>query len=111
MIKLKQMWWEKWLAKEDGISSGDSSGEEASKVTPTRGEDNLESGDGNPESDNCNLELGNYHPESGNRMSDSGNSNQVRRMTDKERSRSQWTSTWSSRSRQNSVHQRKTSHS
>jgi hypothetical protein len=38
----------KWLAKEEGGSSGDSSGEEASMVTPTRGEANSGSGDGNP---------------------------------------------------------------
>jgi hypothetical protein len=63
MTKPKQTWWEKWLAKEKGCSSG----EEASKVTLTRGEDNPKSGDGNPESGNCNPESGNYHPESGNR--------------------------------------------
>jgi hypothetical protein len=63
MTKLKQTCWEKWLAKEKGCSSG----EEASKVTLTRGEDNPKSGDGNPESGNCNPESGNYHPESGNR--------------------------------------------
>jgi hypothetical protein len=38
--KPKQTWWEKWLAKEECCSSGDSSGEEASKVTLARGEDN-----------------------------------------------------------------------
>jgi hypothetical protein len=63
MTKPKQTWWEKWLAKEEGCSSSDSSGEEASKVTPTRGEDNPESGDRNSESGNCNPESGNCHPE------------------------------------------------
>jgi hypothetical protein len=62
----------KQLAKEEGCSSDDSSGEEASKVIPTRGEDNPESGDGNLESGNCNPELGNCHPKSGNRNPDSG---------------------------------------
>jgi hypothetical protein len=85
MTKPKQMWRKKRLAKEEGGSSG----EEASKVTPARGEDNPGSGDGNPELGNCNPELGNchlksgdwnpesgnYHPESGNHNSDSGNSN------------------------------------
>jgi hypothetical protein len=52
----EQTWREKWLAKEEGGSSGDSSGEEASMVTPARGEDNLGSGDGNTELGNCNLE-------------------------------------------------------
>jgi hypothetical protein len=66
MTKLKQTWWKKQLAKEEGYSSGDSNGEEESKDTPTRGEDN--SGDGNLESGNC-------HPESGNCNPDSGDSN------------------------------------
>jgi hypothetical protein len=48
MTKLKQMWPEKWLAKEEGGSSGNSSREEVSNVTLARGEDNLGSGDGNP---------------------------------------------------------------
>jgi hypothetical protein len=61
----------KWLAKEEGCSNG----EEESKVTLARGEDNPESGDGNPESGNCNPESGNCHPESGNRNPDLGNSN------------------------------------
>jgi hypothetical protein len=65
----------KRLAKEEGGSSGDSSGEEASKVTTARGEDNPGSGDGNLELGNFNLELGNCHPESGNRNPDSGNNN------------------------------------
>jgi hypothetical protein len=66
MIRPEQTWWEKRLAKEEGSSSGDSSGEEVSKVTPARGEDNPGSGDGNPESGNCNPELGNYQSELGN---------------------------------------------
>jgi hypothetical protein len=37
MTKPKQTWWEKRLAKEEGGSTGDNSGEEASKVTPTEG--------------------------------------------------------------------------
>jgi hypothetical protein len=69
------MCWEKWLAKEEGCSSGDSSSEEASKVTPVRLEDNSGSGDGNPKSGNCNLKSGNYQPESGNCNPNSGNSN------------------------------------
>jgi hypothetical protein len=44
----------KRLAKEEGYSSGDSSGKEAIKVTPARGEENLELGDDNPDSSNCN---------------------------------------------------------
>jgi hypothetical protein len=47
---------------EDGCISG----EEARKVTPTRGEDNPKSGDGNPKSGNCNPKSGNCHPGSGN---------------------------------------------
>jgi hypothetical protein len=54
MTMPKQTWQEKWLAKEEGSSGGDSSGEEASKVTPASGESNLGSGDGNPESGNSN---------------------------------------------------------
>jgi hypothetical protein len=65
----------KKLDNEEGCSSADSSREEASKVTPARREDNLESGDRNPESGNCNLESGNCHPEFGNRNLDSGNNN------------------------------------
>jgi hypothetical protein len=57
----------KWLVEKEGGSSSDSSGEESSKVTPVRGEDNLGLGDGNSESGNYNLESGNCHPESGNR--------------------------------------------
>jgi hypothetical protein len=74
MTKPKQTWREKWLAKEEGCCSGDSSGEEVSKVTPARGEDNPKSGNGNPESGNCNSESGNCHPESGNHNPESGNS-------------------------------------
>jgi hypothetical protein len=66
MTKPKQTWREKWLAKEEGGSSSDSSGEEASKVTPTRGEDSPRSGDRNPESGNCHLESGNHNLDSGN---------------------------------------------
>jgi hypothetical protein len=65
MSKLKQIWREKWLAKEEGGSSS----EEASKVTPARGENNPGSGDGNPESGNCNPESGDCHLESGNHNS------------------------------------------
>jgi hypothetical protein len=75
MTKPKQTWREKWLAKEEGGSSGDSSGEEASKITLARGEDNSGSGDRNPESCNCKPESGNFHSESGNRNPDSGDSN------------------------------------
>jgi hypothetical protein len=74
MTKPKQTWREKWLAKEEGCSSGNSSGEEATKVTLARGEDNPESGDGDPELGNYIPESGNCHPESGNRNPDSGNS-------------------------------------
>jgi hypothetical protein len=75
MTKLKQMWQEKWLVKEEDGSSGYSSDEEAGKVTPARGEDNPGSGDGNPESGNCNPESGDCHPESGNRNPNLGTSN------------------------------------
>jgi hypothetical protein len=75
MTKPKQTWQEKWLAKEEGGSDEDSSGEEVNKVTPTRGENNLGSGDGNPESGNYNPELGDCHPVSGNHDPDSSNSN------------------------------------
>jgi hypothetical protein len=75
MNRLKQTWREKWSAKEEGGSRGDSSSKEASKVTPARGEDNSGLGDGNLESGNCYPELGNCHSESGNRNLDSGNSN------------------------------------
>jgi hypothetical protein len=40
MTKPKQTWREKWLAKEEGCSSGNNSSKEVSKVTPTRGKDN-----------------------------------------------------------------------
>jgi hypothetical protein len=75
MTKPKQTWQEKWLAKEECGSSNDSSGEEASKVTPAKGESNPGSGDGNLESGNCNPEWGDCHPELGNRNPDSGNIN------------------------------------
>jgi hypothetical protein len=75
MTKPKQTWREKRLAKEEGGSNGNNSGEEVSKVTPARGEDNPGLGDGNPELGNCNPELGNCHRESGDRNPDSGNSN------------------------------------
>jgi hypothetical protein len=57
------------------VCSGDSSDEEASKVTPTRREDNPGSGDGNLESGNCNPESGKCHLKSGYRNPDSGKSN------------------------------------
>jgi hypothetical protein len=98
MTNPMQMWREKRLAKEEGGSSCDSSGEEAIKVTPARGEDNPGSGDGNLESDNCNLESGNCHSESGNHHPDLGNRTRVRRMVGKERSQSRWMLSWSSRS-------------
>jgi hypothetical protein len=41
MTRPEQTWQEKWLAKEDGSSSSDNNGEEVSKVTLARGEDNL----------------------------------------------------------------------
>jgi hypothetical protein len=44
MTEPKQTWREKWLAKEEGCSSGDSSGEEVSKVTQARGELQLKVG-------------------------------------------------------------------
>jgi hypothetical protein len=53
----------KRLAKEEGSSNG----EEASKVTPTKGDDgNPELGSCNPESRGCPLESGNRNPDSGN---------------------------------------------
>jgi hypothetical protein len=75
MTKPKQTWQKKWLAKEEGYSSSDSNGEEVSKVTPARGEDNVKLCDGKPESGNCNPESGKCHPKSGNRNPDSSNSN------------------------------------
>jgi hypothetical protein len=88
MTRPEQTWREKQLAKEEGGSNSDSSGKGASRVTPTRGEDNPRSGDGKPESDNCNPESGNCHLESGNRNLNSGSSDRVRRMTGRERSQS-----------------------
>jgi hypothetical protein len=41
MTRPEQTWREKRLAKEEGGSSTDSSGEEASKVILARGKDNL----------------------------------------------------------------------
>jgi hypothetical protein len=70
MTRLEKTWTGKWLGKEEGGSSG----AEASKVTPARGEDNPGSGDRNPKSGNCHPELGNCHPESGNHNPDLGNS-------------------------------------
>jgi hypothetical protein len=75
MSRPEQTWWEKWLAKEEGGSSGDSNGEEVSKVTLARGEDNLGMGNRNLESGNCNPESRNCHLESGSHNLDSGNSN------------------------------------
>jgi hypothetical protein len=71
MTKPKQTCREKWFAMEEGGSSG----EEASKVTSARGEDNTRSEDGNPKLGNCNLESGDRHLESGNRNLDSSNNN------------------------------------
>jgi hypothetical protein len=53
MTKLKQTWWEKWLAKENG-GSGDNSGEEEVEVTSAKGDSNPGSGSGNSESGNRN---------------------------------------------------------
>jgi hypothetical protein len=75
MTRPEQTWWEKMLAKEEGGSHGDNNGEEVSKVTMTRGEDNPGSGDRNPESGNHNPASRTCHPELGNRNPDSGNSN------------------------------------
>jgi hypothetical protein len=66
MTKPKQTWREKWLAKEEGGSSSDNSGEETGKVTLVGGEDNPRSDDENSESGNWNPKLGDCHPESGN---------------------------------------------
>jgi hypothetical protein len=85
---------EKRLAKEVGSSSSDNSGEEASKITSARGEDNLGSGDGNPESGKSNPESGNCHSDSGTATWTRVTATQVWRMTGKERSWSRWTSTW-----------------
>jgi hypothetical protein len=71
MTRPEQTQREKWLAKEEGGSSG----KEASKVTPARGEDNPGLGDGNLELGNCISESGNHHPELGNCNPDSGNNN------------------------------------
>jgi hypothetical protein len=87
MSKPKQMWQEKWLAKEKNGSIGDSSGEEEVEVTSDKGGSNLESGKGN-------LGLGNGNP---GKEEDWRRSNQPG-----------WMSTWCSRSRQSSVHQQRT---
>jgi hypothetical protein len=50
MNKLKRMWKEKWLAEENGRSSG----EEEVEVTSAKGESNPGSSSGNPESGNHN---------------------------------------------------------
>jgi hypothetical protein len=55
MTKSKQTWWEKWLAKEENDSNGNSSGEEEVEVTSAKGDSNPGSGSGNPESGNRNL--------------------------------------------------------
>jgi hypothetical protein len=55
MTKLKQTWWENWLAKEENGSSGKSSGEEEVEGTSDKGGSNLESG-------NDNSGLGNGNP-------------------------------------------------
>jgi hypothetical protein len=75
MTRPEETWREKRLSKEEGGSSGDSSGEEASMVTPARREENPGMGDGNPELGNCNPESGYCHPESGNHNPDMGNNN------------------------------------
>jgi hypothetical protein len=54
MTKVKQMWQEKWLAKEENGSSGDSSREEEIEVTLDKGGSNPESGNGNSGSGNGN---------------------------------------------------------
>jgi hypothetical protein len=56
MSKSEQTWREKWLAKEENGSSGDSSIEEEVEVTLAKGDPNSGSGSSNPES-------GNYNPE------------------------------------------------
>jgi hypothetical protein len=59
MTKPKQMWWKKWLAKDENGSSDNSSGEKEVEVT-------LDKGGSNPESGNGNLGSGNGNPGSGN---------------------------------------------
>jgi hypothetical protein len=56
MSKSEQTWREKWLAKEENGSSGDSSIDEEVEVTLAKGDPNSGSGSSNPES-------GNYNPE------------------------------------------------
>jgi hypothetical protein len=84
MTKPKQMWREKWLAKMEGSSNDDSSGEEVSKVTVDRGKDNPGSGDGNPKSANCNPESGNCNQNRKTATWTRVTTTQVRRMTSKE---------------------------
>jgi hypothetical protein len=48
MTKLKQTWWEKWLAMEENGSSSDSSGEDEVEVTSAKGDSNPGSGNRNP---------------------------------------------------------------
>jgi hypothetical protein len=54
MTKPEETWWEKWLAKEENISSSDSSGKEEIEVTSAKDDSNPGSGSGNPESGNRN---------------------------------------------------------
>jgi hypothetical protein len=65
MTKPKQTCREKRLAKEEGDSTSDNSGEEVRKITLARGEDISELGNYNPESGNCHLESGNHIQDSG----------------------------------------------
>jgi hypothetical protein len=62
MSKPKQMWQEKWLAKEENGSSGNSSGEEEVEVTLAKGDSNPGWVSGNPESGNHNPDSGNSNP-------------------------------------------------
>jgi hypothetical protein len=50
----KKTWSEKWLAKKENGSSGDSSGEEEVEITLAKGDSNQRSGSSNPESGNRN---------------------------------------------------------
>jgi hypothetical protein len=51
MTKTKQMWWKKWLAREENGSNS----EEEVEVTPAKGDSNPGSGCTNPELGNHNL--------------------------------------------------------
>jgi hypothetical protein len=51
MTKTKQMWWKKWLAREENGSNS----EEEVEVTPAKGDSNPGSGSTNPELGNHNL--------------------------------------------------------